>query len=103
MRRNDARICTDFYLNKVVDGVPYLVRARDLSQGGVFLDKLLEPDFGRNTRVAVEFCLPESGDVMWADVEPIWEEDSRGVGFRFRDLTPRVKRLLNEFISAKND
>ena len=101
MARTHPRVETSFYLNKVVDGVPYLVRATDLSCGGVYLQKLLEPRALEGSRFAIEFALPNSQDVLWADVEPVWDNESRGVGLRFLSLTPRVARLIEEFVMGR--
>jgi hypothetical protein len=101
MPRITPRVETSFYLNKVVDGVPYLVRARDMSRGGLYLQKLIEPRFQSGSRFAVEFALPNSEDVLWADVDPVWDDGRAGVGLKFRSLTPRVARLIDEFLSGR--
>ena len=48
--------------------------------------------------MAVEFSLPNSADVLRAEVDPIWESEVGSFGFRFRRLSPRVKRHVEEYI-----
>ena len=98
IRRNDPRVETSFYLNKVVGGVPYLVRATNLSRSGLHIHKLLEPTLDSGTPTAVEFALPNSSQVVWADVDPVWEHGRHSMGLKFRNLTPRVQRLIDDYV-----
>ena len=99
MARIQERILSDFYVNKVVNGVPYLARTRDLSMSGVYVHRLIEPRLPLNAAIALEFVLPGSDEVHWADVDLVRTDDTRGFGLRFRDLTPRVARTLAAFLS----
>ena len=100
MRRRQERIRSDFYVNKVVNGVPYLARTRDLSESGIYLHQLIEPRHPLNAAIALEFALPGSDEVHWADVEVVRADTGRGFGLRFRDLTPRVARTLASYLSS---
>ena len=102
MRRNDLRVEASFYLNRVAGGVPYLVRAHNLSRGGLYVHKLLEPRFDDGVPMAIEFALPNSPHVVWADVDPVWENDGHGTGLKFRNLTPRVQRLIDDFVERSD-
>lgn len=100
MRRYQERVLTDFYVNKVVNGVPYLARTRDLSLSGVYLHRLIEPRHPHNASVALEFAFPGSDEVHWADVDVVRSDDEKGFGLRFRELAPRVARTLETYLSG---
>ena len=98
MRRRNERVQAGFYLNKVVDGTPYLAHVRDISLSGVYLHRLIEPTFSPNSRLAIEFTLPGSPNVWWADVDLVREDKERGVGLAFRNLTPALRRSICHFL-----
>ena len=98
MRRQFPRVAVDLYVNKLVNGVPFLARTRDLSREGVFLHKLLEPSTPMDAHIAVEFSLPGHDEVIWAEAEVV-REAGGGNGLRFRELTPRQSRLIEDFVS----
>ena len=60
--------------------------------------RLLEPSFREGASMSVEFSLLNSADVLRAEVDPIWESEVGSFGLRFRQLTPRVKRHVEEYI-----
>lgn len=97
--RQQARVEFDFYVNKVIDGVPHLARARDISTAGIFLYALLEPERPADARVAVEFELPGADRVIWADAE-IVRRNANDVGLRFKHLSPRDRRAIDAWIAA---
>lgn len=98
MRRNE-RVDFDFYVNKVIDGVPHLARARDLSASGMFLYALLEPQRPRDARLAVEFELPGSDRIIWAEAEVV-HRSAKDVGLRFVHLSPRDRRAIDAWVTA---
>ena len=102
MRRDNPRVPVDFYINKLINGVPYLARARDISLGGIYLHKLIEPRVTGEARISLEFALPGQKDVMWLDAEPVHFDGNDGVGFEFREVTPRISRLLSDYIGSQN-
>ena len=61
MPRVNRRIPVDLYVNKMINGVPFLARTRDLSREGVFVHRLLEPVAPNGAHIAVEFALPGTG------------------------------------------
>ncbi len=101
MRRGHERISSDFYVNKVVDGVPYLARTRDLSSTGVYLHRLIEPRVRPDASVALQFVFPGTEEILWADVDVVRYDRDSGFGLKFRSLTPRVNRLLADYLSAR--
>lgn len=99
MPRMNRRVPLDMYINKMIDGVPYLARTRDISREGVFVHQLLEPRAPEDVHIAVEFMLPGCDEVIWAEAEVIHGADGEGQGLRFRDLTPRQSRIIEDFVS----
>lgn len=99
--RVNRRVPLDIYVNKVIDGVPFLARTKNLSRGGLYLHRLLEPTGRRPRTVAIEFALPGTKEVIWAEVDLVHDErpGDGGVGLRFRHLTPRQERLIEGFIT----
>jgi hypothetical protein len=103
-KRKNARVPLDIYLNKYMGGVPYMARAADISQEGVSLARLLEPE--KDTRrVGLQFQLPGSDEVIYAEGEVVREwveagasQDERS-GVRFTLLTQRHRRLIDDYVT----
>lgn len=102
MSRSNRRIPLDLYMNKLINGVPYMVRTANLSRGGVLVHRLIEPETPTDAHIALEFTLPGSDEVLWAEAEVSHGRDGGSVGLSFRDLTPRVARKLSEFVDSSS-
>lgn len=98
MRQNE-RVEFDVYVNKVINGVPHLARARDLSTAGMFLYALLEPQRGQPDQLAIEFELPGTDRIIWADAEVV-HRNANDVGLRFLHLSPRDRRAIDEWMQS---
>ncbi len=98
MSRVNRRVPVDLYVNKMINGVPFLARTRDISRQGVYLHRLLEPSAPGGAHIAVEFALPGTAEVIWAEADVVYERDG-GQGLRFRELTPRQTRIIEDFIA----
>ncbi|MGZ3458957.1 MAG: PilZ domain-containing protein [Archangium sp.] len=103
-KRKNARVPLDVYLNKYMGGVPYLARAADISQAGVSLAHLLEPEHDTR-RVGLQFQLPGSEEVIYAEGEVVreWVEASprqhERSGVRFTLLTERHRRMIDAYVT----
>lgn len=97
--RKHTRAGYDFYVNKVIDGVPHLAWARDLSSAGIYLCALLEPHRSIGKRFAVEFEIPGGTHVIWADAE-IVHRNAQDVGLRFVRLAPRDRRAIDAWVES---
>ncbi|MEE2789052.1 MAG: PilZ domain-containing protein [Myxococcota bacterium] len=102
MGREYHRIPVDFYVNKLVDGVPVMARARNLSMGGLYLDRLIEPSTDENARTSVEFVLPGHDDILWIETELMHGDDDDGHGFAFRNLSPSIAHRLQSFMDEQS-
>ncbi|WNG17182.1 PilZ domain-containing protein [Cystobacter fuscus] len=103
-KRKNARVPLDIYLNKYMSGVPYMVHASDISQEGVSLGRLIEPEHSAR-RVGLQFQLPGSEEVIYAEGEVVreWVEASprphERSGVRFTLLTSRHRQMIDEYVS----
>ncbi len=102
-KRKSKRAPLDIYLNKYMGGVPYMSRAADISQEGVSLARLLEPQHAAR-RVGLQFQLPGSEEIIYAEGEVVreWVESATAKrersGVRFTLLTERHKRMIDAYV-----
>ncbi len=62
----------DLYMNRFLDGQPYLCRMVDLSRTGARLVPMIEPDQSRAPRyMGLQFQLPESNEILTASGETV--------------------------------
>lgn len=100
-KRKKARADVDIYLNKYVQGVPYMARASDISSDGLSLAHLIEPA-NHGKRVGLQFQLPGSEEVIYAEGEVVREwvgsNHTEGAGVRFTLITERHRRMVETFV-----
>ena len=103
-KRKNARVPLDIYLNKYMGGVPYMARAADISQEGLSLARLLEPEQDAR-RVGLQFQLPGSDEVIYAEGEVVREWVEAGPrqpersGVRFTLLTQRHRQMIDDYVA----
>lgn len=98
--RQSRRAPLDVYLNKFINGAPFMVRARDISPEGIYLTQLIEPQ-GDDDRVGVQFQLPGLKEVIYAEGRIVRKgnlNSSQGHGIRFTLLTDHHRRLIERYI-----
>lgn len=97
--RKQSRVPVDFYVNKMINGVPHLARTKNLSREGLYLHRLLEPLTPPRARISLEFMLPGTDEIIWTEAVVVHGRNTRrGVGLRFVDLSPRQAEIIEEFI-----
>jgi hypothetical protein len=105
-RRKNTRVPLDVYLNKYMRGVPYMAHASDISQEGLSLARLIEPEHD-SQRVGLQFQLPGSDEVIYAEGEVVREwveagatrpERTERSGVRFTLLTQRHRQLIDAYV-----
>ena len=109
-KRRQKRVPLDIYLNKYMGGVPYMARTADISPEGMRLARLIEPEH-RGRRVGLQFQLPGSDEVIYAEGEVVreWVEARDGAGaesgsgVRFTLLTERHRRLIDAFVERHEE
>jgi hypothetical protein len=98
-RRYEKRVPVDLYINRFLDGQPYMCRMVDISRTGARLAPLLEPNGARAPRfMGLQFQLPDRADVLTASGETV-TRGGKTVGIRFTNLPPDAAWALESFLS----
>jgi PilZ domain len=98
-RRYEKRVPVDLYINRFLDGQPYLCRMVDISRTGARLAPLIEPNGDRAPRfMGLQFQLPDRDDVLTASGETV-TRGGKTVGIRFTNLPPDAAWALESFLS----
>ena len=98
-RRSGKRVSVDMFINRFLDGHPYMCRMLDISRTGIRLAPILEPDTGRAPRyMGLQFQLPDRDDVLTASGEAI-RRGGKTVGVRFTNLPPDSAWAIESFLS----
>jgi len=104
-RRTFARVGTDVYVNRFLNGHPYMCRMTDISRTGARLVPLLEPDTTRSPKfMGLQFQLPGSDEILTASGEMMslkaGVSDDKSVGIRFTNLPPQAAWAIEAFLKA---
>jgi hypothetical protein len=99
-RRITIRKPLDVFLNKFIQGYPYLCRTVDVSTTGVLVETYSEPEVGED-RFPLELRLPNEDEALW-----LWVHRVRSSGkyqaLEFVSASPPVRRRIEEFVIAAN-
>ena len=102
-QRRQPRVPIHIYMNKYVDGVPYMTRSADISCNGIGLAHLLEPKFDKK-HVGLQFQLPGSEEIIYAEGEIArdWIQSGRSIPgsyIRFTFLTEQHRKLVEAYVT----
>lgn len=97
-RREDSRAPVDVFMNRFLDGHPYLCVARDVSRTGMRLRPLSGPQI-QTGFLGLQFQLPGSEDVLTASGQVIREGNDE-VAVRFTHIPVDAKLALERFLAA---
>jgi hypothetical protein len=99
-RRLGDRVPLDMLMTEYMNDRPHRALTVNISQSGIFVNKMISP-FARRTRVVgLEFELPGTGDVIWARGEICHDDLSdcfHGEGIRFTAMPRVYARLIRDF------
>lgn len=95
-RRKSHRTAVDLYMNRYLDGEPFMCRATDISRTGIRLEPLIEPD-RPHRYMGLEFRLPGSDRVITASGEAVVDLRGRTVGIRFTRIAPEHADLIDDY------
>ncbi len=100
-RRSAPRQRVDLLFNKYIDGMPHVCRTIDVSEGGLLLERVSEPEIDREF-YPVEIGLMEaSGDRpperVWLWARQVWTDGTRQA-LRFIGVEDRDLRKLNRLL-----
>jgi c-di-GMP-binding flagellar brake protein YcgR len=99
--RQHQRAQTDFYINKIVGDEPHIARVRDISAGGMYLYRLLDPHSHPGEILGLEFVLPTTKEVIWAMGQVVRENSAPhadAVAIRFTRISEHHKELIRDFV-----
>jgi hypothetical protein len=93
-RRRAVRRAADILVNKFIDGMPHMARLVEISPTGCLLERMLEPELGRDL-YPLEVALPATlgGTRLWLWARPVWS-DAKRAAFRFVGLDPVDRATL---------
>ncbi len=98
--RRVPRAPLNVYLNKFVGNFPFMCRAANISEEGILLSRLIEPD-QHGQAVSLEFVLPGDEEVMWAHGTVVREgahRDCDAAAIKFTVLPERYRRRIAEYV-----
>jgi hypothetical protein len=91
----------DQFVNRFVDGQPFLCRMTDISRTGARLTPLIEPQGARAPRprfMGLQFQLPGRSEILTASGELVTDEGGRALGVRFTNLPPDAAWAIEAFL-----
>jgi hypothetical protein len=98
-RRYNKRVKVDMFINRFLNGLPYMCRMVDISRTGIRLAPMLEPDVSTAPQyMGLQFQLPDRNDVLTASGTAITRDDGT-VGVRFTSLPPDSAWAIESFLS----
>ena len=100
--RQYDRVRTPFFINKIAGEAAFVTRVRDISAGGMYLFKLLEPTLDASHQFTVEMQLPGMPEVIWAEVEVVRHDLgdmlTQGYAVRFLRISETDRRLIHDYV-----
>jgi hypothetical protein len=99
-RRIGVRVPLEMFLNEYVQDVPHRALTTNLSETGVFLNKVITPISRPSRVVSLELALPGTADTIWARGEICYDSIDdyfHGQGIRFTAMARAHARLLRDF------
>ena len=98
-RRYNKRVNVDMFINRFLNGQPYMCRMVDISRTGIRLAPMIEPEGMEAPKyMGLQFQLPDRNDVLTASAEAITRND-KTVGVRFTSLPPDSAWAIESFLS----
>ena len=98
-RRYNKRVKVDMFINRFLNGQPYMCRMIDISRTGIRLAPMIEPDGNLAPQyMGLQFQLPDRNDVLTASGVTI-TRGGKTVGVRFTSLPPDSAWAIESFLS----
>ncbi len=98
--RRVPRAPLSIYLNKFVGSSAFMCRAANISEGGIFLARLIEPEHSAG-EVSLEFALPGDSEVLWAHGSVVRKGSHRNceaTGVRFNIIPEQYRRRIADYV-----
>lgn len=103
-RRLGYRIPLEIFLNEYIQDRPHRAMTVNVSETGMYVNKVISPIVRTNKVVGLEFELPGTGETIWARGEICYDtldEYFHGQGVRFTGMARMHARLLRDFCIEK--
>jgi len=98
-RRQQRRAKTDLFVNRFLNGHPYLCRMVDISRTGARLIAINEPRLNPAPRfMGLQFQLPGRREIVTASGEAVTTAGGRAVGIRFTRLPASAATVIDELV-----
>jgi hypothetical protein len=98
-RRGSPRAPLDVFANRFIAGHPYVCRTADISQDGIRVVRLSDPDV-LPRYMGLQLQLPGSSEILSAAGEVVFcDESARTVGLRFTTLPAATANAIADFVT----
>jgi hypothetical protein len=98
-RRGQRRAKTDLFVNRFLNGHPYLCRMTNISRSGARLVPIIEPRLTpAPSFMGLQFQLPGCPGVVTASGQAVTTYDGRAVGIRFTRLPAAAASAIDALI-----
>jgi hypothetical protein len=98
--RKSPRAPLNIYLNKFVGNSPFMCRAANISEEGILLASLIEPEHN-GAAVSLELALPGDDEVMWVHgtvVRELNHRECEASGIRFTVLPEKYRKRIARYV-----
>lgn len=100
-RRAARRVETSLYVNRYIDGQPFACEVMEISETGMLLRRILEPEAPRAV-YAMELAIQGEDERLWLCAAPVWS----AAGFeavQFVAQSSRDKKRLRAMLDKVGD
>ena len=99
-RRRAARVPVQLYVNKYVDGYPYACKLVDLSESGLRIERMSEPeDISQSSAYPIEIGRAGSNDTIWVWAQSVWKRGQQEA-LRIMHVDPFERLLLLDLLDS---
>ena len=100
-RRNQPRAKVDLFVNRFLNGHPYMCRMTDISPTGARIISIIEPRLSpAPSHMGLQFKLPGRDEIVTASGVAVAGAPGRSVGVRFTKMSPDSASAIAAFMSA---
>ncbi len=103
-RRLGNRIPLEVFMNEYLNDRPHRALTVNISESGMFVNKIAASFSRRSRVVGLEFTLPGISEVIWARGEicyDMFDDHLHGQGIRFTGMPRAYARMLRDFCIEK--
>ncbi|MES1209668.1 MAG: PilZ domain-containing protein [Pseudomonadota bacterium] len=105
-RRQAPRLRLALSMNEYVKDEPCQALARDVSEGGLALQRRVGPSGRPVELVTIEIELPGTNETIWAAAEPRFDAFQRTLqvsGLRFVSMARKHERLIRDYVRERRE